>query len=420
MGLGDVLSGRSVSDARILVVDDEPLNVNLLVKLLERADVGTVRGVTRSAEVMDAIAAFDPDVVLLDLHMPAPDGWTLLEMIRRITPQDDYLPVIVLTADVSDEAQERALSMGAADFVTKPFSAVEVVLRVKTQIRVRLLTEQLRRKAAVSNSETAVVGNRDDDARERMRRIGQIANDADSVLTMVYQPIVDFDSGLVVGAEALARFNVVPFRPPNEWFAEAVEAGVDVQLEIAAIRKAIAEADQLPVHAHLAVNASPATVRSGALVALVSNGCARQLVIELTDRDGVEDFGPLSDAMQKLRGLGVRFAVDDAGAGFVSLGHLSLLRPEVIKLDRQLVTGIHDDPGRRALVRALVGFATEMGARLVAQGIEEAAELEALRLLGVTVGQGYYFSRPIHLPLSDVLDFEDVTEVLSGVTGQML
>lgn len=404
MQMSEIFGGGAIEQARILVVDDEILNVNLLVTLLGRADLGEIKGLTESREVLDAVTAFDPDVILLDLHMPAPDGWTLLDKIKRITPDDVYRPVIVLTADVADETRDRALSMGAADFLTKPLSAIEVVLRVKNQLRIRLLTEQLRRKTAMLGSEVEDGESADAETKERLRRISQIANDAEAILTMVYQPIVNFDSGLVTGVEALARFNVVPLRPPNEWFADAVEAGVDVRLEIAAIRKAISEADQLPVHAHLSVNASPAAIRSGALLDLVAGGCVRPLVIEVTERDKVEDFGPLSDAMRRLSRHGVRFAVDDTGTGFVSLSHLSALRPDMIKLDRQLVAAIHDDPVRRALVGALVGFAAETGSKIIALGIECAEELETLHALGVTLGQGYFLGRPDHLPLPEVID----------------
>lgn len=407
-----------MSDARILVVDDEMMNVNLLVTLLGRADLGVVKGVTDSAEVMDTVAAFDPDVVLLDLHMPAPDGWTLLERIQRATPQDSWLPVIVLTADVSDEAKERALSSGAADFLTKPFSAVEVILRVKNQLRTRLLVEDVRRKAVIEHGGAATEERSDADRRERMRRIAQIANDADTVLTMVYQPIVDLESGLVVGAEALSRFNVVPIRPPNEWFEDAVEAGVDVQLEIAAIRKAISQAEQLPVHAHLSVNASLPAIRSAALVDVVSKGCARNLIVELTGRDEVDDFGPLCDAMANLRRFGVRFAVDDAGTGFVGMSHLSALRPEMIKLDRQLATDIHRDPVRRAMVGALVRFGEETGSMIIAQGIEHDDEIHTLKALGVTRGQGYHLGRPDHLPLPDLVDLSDPEGVLARAVSR--
>lgn len=398
-----MLSGRSLEDARILVVDDEPLNVSLLTALLDKAGFGEVLGLTNSGEVMAAVASFEPDLVMLDLHMPDPNGMMLLEMIERATSADSYLPVIVLTADVSDETRQRALALGAADFLTKPFSTIEVVLRVKNQLRVRLLTEHMRIRTTILQKEVddaSVVGR---DQRERHVRINQVTENADQVLTMVYQPIVELSSGLTVGAEALARFNAVPIRPPDEWFAEAAEAGVEVQLELAAIRKAISESAQLPVHAYLAVNASPSTIRSGALADLVSRGSARPLVVEMTERADVGDLIPLAEAMDRLSRHEVRFAVDDAGSGFVSLSHLLQLRPDIVKLDRALIENIDADPARRAVVSALVNFASETGITLIGQGIETAEELGTLMDMGVRLGQGYHLARPDHLPMSEVV-----------------
>jgi EAL domain-containing protein (putative c-di-GMP-specific phosphodiesterase class I) len=98
-----------------------------------------------------------------------------------------------------------------------------------------------------------------------------------------------------------------------------------------------------------------------------------------------------------LRAAGVLLAVDDAGAGYASLRHVLRLRPDVIKLDIALVTGVHTDLARQALVAAMVGFAAATGARLVAEGVEEAAEATALRELGVMFAQGHLYGRPAPL-----------------------
>src|SRR2546427_8529175 len=117
------------SEARIVIIDDEEANVVLLERILERTGY-TNRGVTTdSRQALALCVAFGADIVLLDLHMPPPDGFAVLAELRRTTPSDVYLPTLVLTADVSAEAKQRALSMGAHDFLVKPFDAVEVVLR---------------------------------------------------------------------------------------------------------------------------------------------------------------------------------------------------------------------------------------------------------------------------------------------------
>jgi EAL domain-containing protein (putative c-di-GMP-specific phosphodiesterase class I) len=90
----------------------------------------------------------------------------------------------------------------------------------------------------------------------------------------------------------------------------------------------------------------------------------------------------------------VRVAVDDAGAGYAGLQHILSLTPDVLKLDLQLIRGIDTDIARRALARCLVDFAGEIGASVLAEGISSAGELDTLRSVGVTLGQGYYLGRP--------------------------
>ena len=115
---------------RILVVDDEDANVRLLEDLLRREGFQQVIASTDSSRVMGLVSAFEPDLILLDLMMPAPDGYALLEQLTRHVASERFLPVIVLTADPSRSARHRALGLGAKDFLSKPLDTFEVALRV--------------------------------------------------------------------------------------------------------------------------------------------------------------------------------------------------------------------------------------------------------------------------------------------------
>lgn len=119
-----------------------------------------------------------------------------------------------------------------------------------------------------------------------------------------------------------------------------------------------------------------------------------RLVIQLTERLEVEEYDPLILALAPLRRKGLRIAVDDAGSGFASLRHVLHIRPDIIKLDRSLIKGINDDQGRRALGAALAEFAWQIGATIVAEGIETQEELAAVTGLGMTAGKGYLIGRP--------------------------
>jgi EAL domain-containing protein (putative c-di-GMP-specific phosphodiesterase class I) len=116
--------------------------------------------------------------------------------------------------------------------------------------------------------------------------------------------------------------------------------------------------------------------------------------MELTEHLKVDDYPRLHCALDAIRERGTRLAIDDAGAGFAGLSHILKLGPDLIKLDRDITTGINHDPIRRALAGALVTFAADTGAELIAEGIETAAELDTVRNLGVRYGQGYHLGRP--------------------------
>ena len=225
--------------------------------------------------------------------------------------------------------------------------------------------------------------------RERIRRV----LDGEG-LSIVFQPIVDLNSGRVVAAEALSRFSDTPHRPPPVWFAEAAAVELGVELELAAVRAAIALIGDLPSHARLSFNLSPGTVCAPELLDTLAGVPAERLAVELTEHAPVDDLEALEMSLARLRARGVQLMIDDAGAGFSGLQRILGLHPDVIKLDLALTRDIDSDPVRRALAASLVAFARETNVTIVAEGIETQAELETLRSLGVTHGQGYFLARP--------------------------
>jgi signal transduction histidine kinase len=131
-------------EARILVVDDEVANVRLLEILLSGAGYSNVRSTIDSRTVVSTIADWCPDLVLLDLAMPSPDGFAILEQIDARPSGSERIPVLVLTADAARAARDRAFILGASDFVTKPFDRIEVILRIRNLLATRHLERALR------------------------------------------------------------------------------------------------------------------------------------------------------------------------------------------------------------------------------------------------------------------------------------
>lgn len=229
---------------------------------------------------------------------------------------------------------------------------------------------------------------------EERRRVEAVMTDGR--LATVFQPIVEVPSGDVLGYEALSRFDGEPRRTPDLWFAEAERVGLVVDLDLLAVTTAFAAARQLPDSAYVSVNVTPATLQSGRLADLIAEAPlpGDRIVVEITEHVSVEDYQILRAPLTHLRSLGVRLAVDDAGAGYASFRHILLLRPEFIKLDREIITGIHTDAARRALAAAVAIFALDVGATVIAEGVETSDEASMIATLGIGAVQGYLLGRP--------------------------
>jgi EAL domain-containing protein (putative c-di-GMP-specific phosphodiesterase class I) len=390
-----------ISGSSVLVVDDHPSNVTLLERLVARIGLREIRGSVDSRQALAGCLADPPDLVLLDMRMPHLDGVGFLEALRAGLPAETFVPVLVLTADTTPEAKKAALTAGATDFLTKPFDATEVLLRVRNLLVTRALYAREQRHSrelqAELDQQRARQRSREAERLERVRRIEDVLR-ADG-LSMVFQPMIDLSTHSTVGVEALARFDHEPRRPPDVWFKEAADVGLSTALELRAVSAGLTSLQRLVDQQFVSLNVSPRTAQAPELRALFDDGSRGRVVLELTEHAVVSDYGPLNRALDELRERGVRIAVDDAGAGYASLQHILTLRPEIVKLDRTLTAAIHADPARRALASALVSFGHEIGATIIAEGIEVPEELETLRRLGVRWGQGFYIGRPC--PIDD-------------------
>src|SRR4051794_4504512 len=211
-------------------------------------------------------------------------------------------------------------------------------------------------------------------------------------ITPVFQPLVDLASGRTLGYEALSRFNTDVQRAPDAWFNQAQRCGRGLQLEIAAIRAALS-APNRPQGTYLSLNFSPSAIASSKILAVLPQDLS-SVVIEITEHELAAEDGALEDGLERLRARGARIAVDDAGAGYAGLKQLMRAQPDVIKLDRSLIEGIHADRAKSALVEFFVMFSRRVGAAVCSEGIETVEELRALVNLGVNYGQGYLLGRP--------------------------
>jgi putative two-component system response regulator len=186
--------GDRLKSASILIVDDEEANVELLKRILEPAGYADLRSTTKPEEVLSLCEDHRPDLLLLDLLMPGKDGFEVLDEVRDLLGEEEYLPVLILTSDQSPEAKRRGLSAGAQDFLTKPLSPAEVRLRVRNLLETRFLHLELqehnrhledrvrRRTAELEEARSQILERlaraaeyRDDETGEHTRRVGQIS-----------------------------------------------------------------------------------------------------------------------------------------------------------------------------------------------------------------------------------------------------
>jgi diguanylate cyclase (GGDEF)-like protein len=214
----------------------------------------------------------------------------------------------------------------------------------------------------------------------------------DQPITPVYQPLVDLSTGRLIGFEALSRFDTEPRRSPDAWFNQAARCGRGLALEMAAIKAALA-APGRPAGTYLSLNFSPSALASPKIMAILPRNMS-DIVVEVTEHELASEDGGLEEGLAKMRARGARIAVDDAGAGYAGLNQVMRVQPDVIKLDRSLIEGVHSDSAKAALVEFFVMFARRVGAGVCTEGIETLEELRTLINLGVTYGQGYLLGRP--------------------------
>jgi EAL domain-containing protein (putative c-di-GMP-specific phosphodiesterase class I) len=238
---------------------------------------------------------------------------------------------------------------------------------------------------------------------ERDHAVGELSGRAVEVaraaargegLAIVHQPIFDLSRGELIAVEALSRFAAEPVQPPDVWFAHAWAAGVGRDLELVAAQRALADIDALPDGVRMDLNISPETLLCDEAMDLLATVPEGRVVVEITEHEPFHGSGLLRARLDELRSRGIICALDDMGTGYAGLATLLALHPEVHKIDGSIVRGIRTDRARRALVAGWVAYAEQAGAKVVAEGIETAEELDTLRILNVRLGQGFHLARP--------------------------
>lgn len=228
--------------------------------------------------------------------------------------------------------------------------------------------------------------------RRRHQTIKEVIEDPDA-LTLVFQPLRDLETMKIVALEALARFPGHE-HGPDWFFTEASHVALGVELEMRAVRMALEALDHIPEPLRLNVNVSPTTLCSPEFFDAIARVPRDRLVVEVTEHAAIDDYGELQTASARLAAAGIWLAIDDVGMGFSGLNRILQSAPRELKLDAAVIRDVHASIVKQALIQSFCVFGDRAGITIVAEGIQSAAELDALQGLGIKLGQGYHLGRP--------------------------
>lgn len=372
----------------VLVVDDDVVIRRLCAVTLEAEgwQVTTAPGGEEAIEI--AAANRDQlDCIVSDVNMPGGGGF---ELLRQMRDRDEDVPVLLMTGDPSLEGAVTAIEGGAVCYLAKPFSPESLAESVARASRRHGVSRMRRRAIAL----LAQMGGGDEQS-ERDEVVARFERAIEG-LWMAFQPIIETRGSALFAFEALLRTEEESLRRPDLFLGVAERLG-RIQEVGRAIRCAVARrAADAPANALLFVNVHGLELNDEDLYSASAplTRIASRVVLEITERVALDGVPDASARIAMLRRLGFRIAVDDLGAGYAGLASLAALEPDIVKLDMSLVRGIETHVTKRRVVGAMATLTRELGARVVAEGVETASERAAIDLAGVDLLQGYLIGKP--------------------------
>jgi EAL domain-containing protein (putative c-di-GMP-specific phosphodiesterase class I) len=364
---------------RILLVDDEPQVTNALRLMLRHSPYEVV--VTNSSrEAMTLAAGGAFDVVVSDMQMPDADGVDVLTAFRETAPSTMR---IVLSGSASLEQTIASINEGAVfRFLTKPCGSEALLRTIAEAIAAR--EEKSERPSQPTELDASFAS-------------------AQKTLWMATQPIVSVGGHNVVAYEALVRSRE-PKLPHGGAIMEAAEQlgrVRDIERQIRATLGDVART--MPAGKKLLVNLHPDALDDPELVSAASPLApySDSVIFEVTERARLKTGSAAWHALATLRERGHQIALDDLGAGYAGLNSLFSLKPDIVKIDMELVRNVHQSPPRAKLIASIVTVCDQLGMRVIAEGVETKEECACLVELGCDWLQGYFFARPA-APFADV------------------
>jgi EAL domain-containing protein (putative c-di-GMP-specific phosphodiesterase class I)/CheY-like chemotaxis protein len=390
---GPTEQAEQTTPIRVMVADDEETVVDVLRSLIGSDPSLHFVGAAHNAEDAIEMAARErPDVVLLDVRMPGGGG---LRAAREISRRCAPTKVVALSAHEDSDTVIGMISAGASAFVPKGDSTDKILRTIHRTIdanyaaaeqppQLTLISPLLPRRTQQSTAVAKAI--------------------LDRAITVEFEPIEDLATGRVVGFEARPRVATLPHRSYDTWLADADAADLLLDMEMAAFRASLLGLAAIPDDLFLEFEVTPSSLTEGRFRRAIRRPIGDRVVLGLSplapvDASVLGAAGP-SGILATLRGRGIRIAARDVGPGFAGLRHLSLLSPEMARLDGTLVRSLGRSFSSHSIVAALVACASDVGARLIAPGVVSEEQLHELRNLGVELVQGPIVGEPV--PLSEL------------------
>jgi EAL domain-containing protein (putative c-di-GMP-specific phosphodiesterase class I) len=368
----------------VLVASDEQQLRETLAGLLEARGLRVLTA-DSGGESLALLATNELQAAVVDLRLAAGENAEFLTSMRR---RDPLLPILALLEDTSFESAQRALRGRASGFIAKPVAPDTFVEEVERAVHEGQIAH-LQRKLSMTKAGSGMAPE-DVESAERSLEASM------AQLYMVFQPIVRAYDGSTFAYEALMRSRG-PYSNPAQLLEVAEALGRMADLG-RVVRRCIANvlADHPQRSEPVFVNLHPLELHTDILLAEDEPllPFASRIVLEVTERARLSAAPDFAAMLEQLRGAGYRVALDDLGEGYAGLSWLVKLTPDIAKIDMSLVRDVHTSRMKRELVGLLVSVCRRARTLVVAEGVETAAEAEALRDVGCDLLQGYYYARP--------------------------
>ena len=376
---------------QILLVDDDRSTTDTLTMLFETRGYDVT--VAHSGREALQKANNNLDLILMDIVLPDQEGFSVCRKLKECKETRD-VSIIILTGKLLTHDIVEGLYLGADDYLAKPFEYEELVARMEAVMRRGTLTSY---EKETSHSEKRII--------IELRKIVD-----EQLIVPYFQPIFILEPFKLYGFESLSRPNTLStLSAPDILFKAAIQYGFYQDIELLAWEKALKYVSEHMNGKKLFLNCNPYLVEGPKFMLIKSlfekyNINVENVFLEITERSAIPNFKAFYEHLQVYRDYGFKFAVDDVGGGYASLESIVETRPEVVKIDRHIVSQLDKDSFRRSIVKFIVSFCKEHGIFSIAEGIETMKDFEIVRELGVDAGQGYYFQKPTpHIDSEEVL-----------------